>query len=130
MRQTLFRSAPVLLVLVLLIGTACGGDNPFGVVLDEGDDFVITVAGTTSATYDWEEGNGSLLVVLRDSDGVRLWRIDAVTGSGGFSAPVTHGFVPTNATEEVQSESLESGVQYRVEVTLIDGRASSATFVR
>lgn len=130
MRQALFRSAPVFLVLALLTVTACGGDNPFGVVVDEGGDFAVTVTGDTNATYDWEGGNARILVVLRVSDGVQRWRIDAVSGGEGFAGPVQHGFVPAPANETVESEILESGVQYRVEITLMDGRTSSATFVR
>lgn len=130
MRQALFGSTRVLLVLALLTATACGGDNPFGVVVDEGGDFVVTVTGDGNATYDWEGGNARILVALRASDGVQLWRIDAVSGGEGFAGPVTHGFVPVGTTETVDSEVLASGVEYRVEITLMDGRTSSATFVR
>lgn len=126
--RRLVRAASVLLALALPM-TACGGDNPFGIVVDEGGDFAITVAGDTQPTYDWEATNARLLVVFRASDSFQVWRIDAAAGSGGFSGPVTHGLVPADASEEVDGQALESGVQYRVEITLMDGRTSSETFV-
>lgn len=124
----LVRSAALLLALTLP-AAGCGGDNPFGTVLDEGGDFAITVTGDTAPTYDWEATNARLLVVFRASDSFEVWRIDAAAGSEGFAGPVQHGFVPSEAFEDGDAQVLQSGVQYRVEITLMDGRSSTETFI-
>ena len=126
--KKLVRTVPVLLALT--VGVAgCGGDNPFGVVTDTGGDFAITVSGDIAPDYSWQDTNASRLTVVRTSDGLQFWRIDATAGAGGFASPVSHGIVPAGATESVESQILASGVEYRVEITLLDGRTGRETFV-
>lgn len=131
MRRRSLRAIPMALALTLTVAlvTACSGENPFGTVIDDGgDELTVTVDLSDTAVYGWSGANGSSLQVLRVGDATVVWRLDRAAGSDGFAPPVSHGVVPAGTTEQVDAQTLQLGVEYRVEVTLTDGQSGQTTF--
>ena len=93
-------------------GDIVGGDGDFGV----------QITGGSTPQYVWVVAPAYRLRVTRAlQPTIVSWEISATDGS--FKAPVTHGSAPEDAEVEVANETeLISGVRYRVEVYLPDGR--------
>lgn len=123
-------AAALLLPCLALAPTACGSDNPGGIVLDggEGGDFDIQISADDPPAYDWPEPGGLRLVVERVTDGQTLWRVVASDPDVGFTPPVTHGINPVGGVEEVEQGVLVAGEEYRIRLTRIDGASSTRTF--
>lgn len=98
-----------------------GGDG-------SGGDFAISVGSGTTPLYTWSAGPAFSLAVVRTSNQSNVvWR---VTSTGGtMASPVRQGTVPQGALESASSErTLAAGVQYRVSITLSDGRSAFQDF--
>jgi len=107
--------------------TACTDDisGPGG----SGGDFTISVGSGTTPSYGWSAGPAFSLDVVRTSNAsVVVWRI-ADPINNNIQSPVTHGTRPSGAIETTSTErTLTAGVQYRVTVTLADGRQAYREF--
>ncbi|MGD8276697.1 MAG: hypothetical protein PVH00_01670 [Gemmatimonadota bacterium] len=107
--------------------TACTDDvsGPGG----SGGDFTISVGGGTHPSYSWSAGPAFTIDVVRTSNpSVVVWRV-ADPSTMNIQSPVTHGTKPSNALETTSSErTLSVGVEYRVTVTLADGRQAYREF--
>lgn len=107
---------------------ACGSDDPAGPVDDNGD-FDITVSSGTRPTYTWPAGGAfSVSVVRTTAPGTIVWGMaDPVNKNVG--SPVTHGSLKGSAIESAASEkTLSAGVEYRVSITLGDGKTGWKSF--
>ena len=107
--------------------TACTDDisGPGG----SGGDFTLTVGSGTTPSYSWSTGPAFSLDVVRTSNqSVVVWRI-ADPINNAIQSPVTQGTRPSGALETTSTERvLTAGVQYRVTVTLPDGRQAYREF--
>ena len=121
------RSTVLGFVALAALLTACSDDvsGPGG----SGGDFTVTVGSGTTPSYSWPTGPAFSVDVVRTSNtSVVVWRIaDPVNNS--IESPVTQGTRPAGAIETTSSErTLTTGVQYRVTVTLPDGRQAYREF--
>ena len=115
-------SAVVSGVLLLLAG-ACSDDNPTGGG-GTGGTFTVTVTGGTTPAYSWTVGDAfSVSVTRTGAPTVIVWGV-VTPGSDGIASAVTHGTVPSGATQVVLPPALEAtltaGVNYTVSVTRLD----------
>jgi hypothetical protein len=98
-----------------------GGDG-------SGGDFAISVGTGTTPLYTWSAGAAFSLSVVRSANQTNVvWRVTSTGGS--MASPVRQGTVPQGALESSNSErTLTSGIQYRVSITLADGRSAYQDF--
>ncbi len=100
------------------------------VILDgiggSGGDFSISVGAGTDPVYTWSAGRAFSIDVVRTANqSVVVWRITDPNNSN-ITSPVRHGTVPAGALESVGTErTLTRGVEYRVTITLADGRTKA-----
>lgn len=94
-----------------------------------GGDFDIGAGSGTQPAYSWSAGPAFTVVVVRTADPtVVVWRI-ADPDNSDIRSPVTHGVVPGGALEtSVRERTLTRGVNYRVTITLADGRSGYREF--
>ena len=121
------RSAVFGILAVAVVLTACTDDlaGPG----QSGGDFDLGVGSGTNPSYSWSVGPAFALDVVRTSNpSVVVWRI-ADPINNNINSPVTHGTKPAAVLETTSSErTLTAGVQYRVTVTLADGRQAYREF--
>lgn len=93
-----------------------------------GGDFAISVGSGTTPLYTWSAGPAFSLAVVRTSNQTNVvWRVTSTAGN--MASPVRQGTVPQGALESANSErTLTAGVQYRVSITLPDGRSAFQDF--
>jgi hypothetical protein len=106
---------------------ACGNDGPAGPVNQNGD-FAVTVSSGRNPTYSWPAGQGFSVSVMRTSARTTIvWGL--ANPARTLTGPVTHGTVPQGSLESAATEkTLTSGVQYRVSITLADGKTGWREF--
>jgi len=118
----------VLSVAVLTV--ACGSDStgPDGGNNANGD-FTVSVGNGTRPNYSWTVGGAFSLSVVRTAAPTTIvWGI-ADPQARNIASPVTHGTIPNGKLPSATTEqSLTAGVQYRVSVTLADGRTGWKDF--
>ncbi len=92
-------------------------------------DFEVTVGSGTKPAYSWSVGKAFSVSVVRTADPtVIVWGI-ATPGQGNIASPATHGVTPQGAVATAKTElTLSSGVEYRVSVSLIDGKTGYTDF--
>lgn len=112
----------VTLFFTILCG--CAEDSPINAnnAGNSGGDFTVTVSDGTTPAYSWTIGNAFTINVVRTANPTTIvWGV-TTPGQNGIASPVTHGQVPGGAIEQAAVEKeLESGVEYRVSVVLLDG---------
>jgi hypothetical protein len=110
-----------------IAATACTGDILNG-GNGSGGDFAISVGSGTTPLYSWSTGPAFSVAVVRTSNQSNVvWRVTSTAGT--MDSPVRQGTVPQGALESADDErTLSTGVQYRVSVTLPDGRSAYQDF--
>ncbi|MCI0435019.1 MAG: hypothetical protein L0271_15475 [Gemmatimonadetes bacterium] len=108
--------------------TGCTDDILDGIG-GSGGDFSITIGAGTTPLYSWAGGPALSLDVVRSANqSVIIWRI-ANPNTRDIASPVRHGTVPAGALESVARErTLTQGIEYRVTITLADGRSAFRDF--
>ena len=132
--MTRFLKMFVILVLGGLLVVACGDsgtepeDNNNNTV---NGDFTVTVGSGTTPQYSWNAGNAFSVSVVRTATPTTIvWGI-ATPGQGNIASPATHGATPGGAVPTAigtVETTLTSGVEYRVSVTLLDGKTGWTEF--
>ncbi|HGY55484.1 MAG TPA: hypothetical protein ENK44_07285 [Caldithrix abyssi] len=115
-------------IISIFMVTACSEkDNPTASTAN--GDFKVTVGSGTKPEYSWTVGKAFSVSVVRTSEPtVIVWGI-ATPGQGNIASPAKHGAVPTGAVATATAEiTLASGVEYRVSVTLLDGKTGYTDF--
>ena len=94
-------------------------------------DFTVTVGPGTTPQYSWNAGNAFSVSVVRTATPTTIvWGI-ATPGQGNIASPATHGATPGGAVPTAigtVETTLTSGVEYRVSVTLLDGKTGWTEF--
>ncbi|MGH7503559.1 MAG: hypothetical protein ACREL7_17670 [Longimicrobiales bacterium] len=116
------------LILAAAISAAACTDDILNGDNGSGGDFAISVGSGTTPLYTWSEGPAFSLAVVRTSNQTDVvWRVTSTAGT--MASPVRQGTVPAGALESVDDErTLAPGVQYRVSITLADGRSAFQVF--
>lgn len=81
----------------------------------------VSTTSSSNPTYSWTGGDVMVLnVLLRSNLSTPVWQI-ATSDSNGISSSVTHGTIPSSATENIDTEtSLSAGTEYRVIISKVD----------
>ncbi len=97
-----------------------------------GKSFEVTVTNGTRPTYTWPGGSAHSLSVMRTSDPtVIVWGlVGPAPLTTALTSPVVHGTIPAGGVLPSSTEErvLTAGVEYRVSVTLHDGRTGWTEF--
>ena len=107
---------------LLLLAGACSDDNPTGLGGGgTGGTFTVTVTSGTAPAYSWTVGDAfSVSVTRTGAPTVIVWGV-VTPGADGIASAVTHGTVPSGATQLAMPPELEAtltaGVNYTVSVT-------------
>lgn len=109
--------------LGVVVGSGPGGGSGGALSVEVSD-----TTGTTTPVYDWTGDGARELVVVRLSDGLPMWRLEASDPDAGFGAPVRHGVTPPGARQTTGSTLLSPDVQYSVEVVSVDGVRGSTVY--
>lgn len=117
--------------LTAVVGCEDGAFGGFAVGDAEGaGSFEIDVEiRSDSLVYTWEGERARLLEVEDEEVGEIVWRITARELESGFASPVVHGSVPAEAREEVAAGIVTREVRHAVTVELVDGSASTESFM-
>jgi len=118
----------IISILSAFLFTACSTkNNPTG--SSANGDFEVTVGNGTKPEYSWSVGKAFSVSVVRTADPtVIVWGI-ATPGQSNIASPTLHGVTPQGALPSVQTEiTLSSGIEYRVSVTLLDGKTGYTDF--
>ena len=119
----------LLLIFVgsILILSGCGDDgNPAS---SGGGDFAVKVSSGTTPEYSWTSGKAFSVSVVRTSAPTTIvWGL-ATPGQNNIASPATHGTTPAGAIQTSATETtLTAGVEYRVSVSLLDGKTGFTEF--
>jgi hypothetical protein len=94
-------------------------------------DFAVAIGTGTNPQYSWKAGNTFSLSIMRTSAPTTIvWGI-ATPGQSNIASPFTHGTVPVGAVPTAigtPENTLTAGVQYRISVTLLDGKTGWTEF--
>ena len=114
------RYAGTLVLLTVL--TACADELISGPG-NIGGDFEVDAGPGIQPAYAWSAGPAFTIVVVRTAEPtVVVWRV-ADPNNNDIRSPLTHGTTPAGTFETVSRErTLTRGIEYRVTVTLPDGR--------
>lgn len=115
-------------ILFASLFTACSEkNNPTG--SSANGDFEVTVGSGTTPEYSWTAGKAFSVSVVRTAEPtVIVWGI-ATPGQGNIASPAKHGVTPQGAVPSAETEkALTSGVEYRVSVSLLDGKTGYTDF--
>jgi len=122
--------AGALLALVPLAGCSDSNDpaGPGGA-----SDFNVSVGSGVTPAYTWSTGAAASVSVVRvAAPTVIVWGLADPfyqLGQANLTSPVSHGSVKTGTVTSFSEEpTLTAGVQYRVIVTLPDGRTGWTEF--
>ena len=118
------------LLTVAFIATACSGDDdatgPSG---GSNGDFKVSVSSGVNPNYSWTVGGAFSVSVVRTAAPTTIvWGI-ADPFNKNIASPAKHGTVPGGAVQSANAEpTLTAGTEYRVSVTLADGRTGWSEF--
>lgn len=95
-----------------------------------GGDFTVSAGSGTQPSYTWSAGPAFSVAVARTANpSVVVWRVADLDNGGVIRSPLRHGDRPGGATETISRErTLTRGVEYRVTITLPDGRRGYRDF--
>jgi hypothetical protein len=121
------RRISILVVAAAVFAVGCTDDITNG-GNGSGGDFAISVGSGTTPLYTWSTGPAFSIAVVRTSNQTNVvWRVTSTAGT--MASPVRQGTVPQGALESANSErTLAAGVEYRVTITLPDGRSAFQDF--
>jgi len=118
-----------LAAIALVFGLAGCTDAILDGIGGSGGDFSISVGAGTDPLYSWSAGPAFSLDVVRSANqSVVVWRITN-PNTRNIASPVRHGTVPGGTLESVGTErTLTRGIEYRITITLADGRSAFRDF--
>lgn len=114
------------LIILAFSFAGCGDSNPAN---SGGGEFTVTVGSGATPQYSWSSGNAFSVSVMRTSAPTTIvWGL-ATPGQGNIASPATHGTTPAGSIQTSASETiLTAGVEYRVSVSLLDGKTGFTEF--
>ena len=118
-----------ILTILTFLFLGCADDSNPADSNNGGGDFTVTVGSGTSPQYSWSAGDAfSVSVVRTGAPTTIVWGI-ATPGQSNIASPATHGVTPIGAIPTAQTEiALTAGVEYRVSVSLLDGKTGYTDF--
>ena len=109
-----------------LIG--CGGDDGPTAPNAQNGDFAVTVSSGTTPQYSWSGGGAfSVSVVRTAAPGTIVWGV-ADPINKNLPSPVTHGNRGAGVESATTEKVLTAGVEYRVSVTMANGKTGWKSF--
>ncbi|MFQ5652983.1 MAG: hypothetical protein ACE5IY_23895 [bacterium] len=117
------------IVSVFVFAGCDGNGNPAGSGGSGGADFTVNVSSGTTPEYSWSAGKAFSVSVVRTSAPTTIvWGL-ATPGQDNIASPAAHGATPAGAIQTSASETtLTEGVEYRVSVSLLDGKTGFTEF--
>ena len=122
------RTFIIISILAAFLFTACSEKNNPTDSSANGD-FEVSVGNGPRPEYSWSVGKAFSVSVVRTADPtVIVWGI-ATPGLSNIASPASHGVTPQGAVASAKTEiTLSAGVEYRVSVTLLDGKTGYTDF--